>query len=260
MTASTPLADVEWEACPVQPRRDPELESYLRGRIGVVPEVARYFSHCPWVGRGLADSFFQMGILAPMDPSVAERVMLVVSQDASCRYCYAAQRALLRIQGYPAARIGELEQDLHSAQLEPPVRLALEFARRISRARPLPGPPEIEALRDAGYSEYAVCELAAVAAFSVLANRNATLLADEGLPRETIENLLRHLHSDELDPVELDLAQIARESVWYRPAQVQRRTQALARQLSGAARVEAVGSAGLANAIARLDLLVDMGE
>ena len=88
-----------------------------------------------------------------LKPDLADEVGLVVSQDNSCRYCFGAQRAFLRILGMKEARITRLEQDLLTGDFTPQDRAALEFARRLSRSSPLVSQVDIEALRRGGFSD-----------------------------------------------------------------------------------------------------------
>jgi alkylhydroperoxidase family enzyme len=75
-------------------------------------------------------------------------------------------------------------RDLHLADVSPAERLALDFARRVSHANPLPGRAEFDEVVRAGFSPLAVAEIAAMAAAAGFSNRVATLLA---LPPESLE-------------------------------------------------------------------------
>jgi alkylhydroperoxidase family enzyme len=102
---------------------------------------------------------------------------LVVSQENSCRFCFAAQRALMLSLGTPRKRIDQLEQDFASAELSEADRLALDFARRIARANPLPTPEDRQPLLDAGFSSAEISEIVAAVANHVFFNRMSTLAA-----------------------------------------------------------------------------------
>ncbi|UCE85694.1 MAG: carboxymuconolactone decarboxylase family protein [Deltaproteobacteria bacterium] len=180
------VRDIEWEACLIEPRRDPELERQLRKQVGRLPGSMAYFSPCPWLPRVLAALNGLEFPLVHIDHHLADLVMLVVSQDNSCRYCYAAQRALLRVVGYPQSQIARLEQDFLTAELDPRQRAALDFARRVSRSNPLPSAADKQRLRDAGFSELAMKEVAGVVARGIFLNRVSTLPA---LPPERMEDL-----------------------------------------------------------------------
>jgi AhpD family alkylhydroperoxidase len=359
----TPLQDVEWEACLLQPTQDPALERLVRQEMGGVPPIVPYFEVCPWVVRSLMAINQYRVRLVHVSFALADLIGLVVSQENSCRFCYATQRVLLRAQGLSERRIRQLEDDFVAARLDPAERAALEFARRISRCSPLPSGADRAALGRAGWSEEAVKELAFVATAHVYFNLVATIPAlpvqrverlsgnwllavlaplmgrrirahqvrgdrrtlppelrtgpyaglvqaldglpaalalrgvlDEswqspllparakalvfavvarglGCPRSEaearrllealgmgaaeIEETLAHLASPSLDAVETMIVPFARETIRYRPVQVQRRARDLAAGLEPAQLVELIGVTALANAITRLCLAVE---
>lgn len=359
----TALQDIEWEACLLEPRRDPELERYVRQEMGSIPPIVPYFEGCPWIVRSLMAINQYRVRLVHVSFALADLIGLVVSQDNSCRFCYATQRVLLRAQGLPERRIRQLEDDFVGAQLDRRERAALQFARRISRCNPYPSGADRATLGDVGWNEEAIKELAFVATSHVFFNRVATipalpverierlsrtwvlsLLAPlvgrrirarqvrgdrqilppelrtgpyaglvqslDGLPaaralrrvldeawqssllparakafvfavvargvgcplseREAkrlleaggmsaaeVEEALAHLGSRSLDTLEAVVVPFARETIRYRPVQVQRRARELAGTLDQAQLVELIGVAALANAVCRLCLAVD---
>ena len=87
----------------------------------------------------------------------------------------------------------------------------------------------------------------------------ARLLAEGGLAAEELEPILAHLASPRLDRVESVAVPFARETIWYRSAQIQRRARAVQEQLSGAEFLELVGIASYANMLCRLGILVELG-
>jgi alkylhydroperoxidase family enzyme len=115
---------------------------------------------------------------------LAEMVALVVSQDSACRYCFSATRGVLGILGFSEARIQRLEGDLLTGDLPAADRAALLFARRVSRSVPPVHAADAAPLREAGWSDAAVQELAALTAINVFFNRTTTLAA---LPYEAVE-------------------------------------------------------------------------
>jgi AhpD family alkylhydroperoxidase len=182
------LESVAWEACWLEPQRDPELERLARRELGSVPSLFSYFEACPWIARSLVTIHPYRVRLVFVDFALADLIGLVVSQDNSCRFCYATQRMLLRAQGYPDARIRELESDLRAAELEPRARAALEFAKRVSRASPRPCELDRARLREAGWSDEAIRELAFLTVAHAYYNRVATIPA---IPVERAERLAR---------------------------------------------------------------------
>jgi alkylhydroperoxidase family enzyme len=181
------LQDVEWETCLLEPRPDPELERYARRAIGIPLPLVRYYSEVPWLVRAFVHFNSFSFSLAHTEPNLAALVALIVSQDNSCRNCFAGFRTILRILGYRDDAICKLEQDLFTAELESTEKAALDFARRVSRSSPPPGAEERAALITAGFSSEAVLELTALTSIECFRNRVATLPAIPPEPGEARE-------------------------------------------------------------------------
>jgi AhpD family alkylhydroperoxidase len=171
----TSIEEVEWLEPLIEPEHSRELEEYAKQKVGFTTRAMGFFAACPWVMRASIDLMTAERV--HIDHNLANLVALVVSRDNSCRFCFAASRILLRVIGVPENRIRSLERDLETAQLDTRIKLALDFARRISRSNPLPSESDKKALLDAGYSTEAIKELAFVAADNIFHNRYATLAA-----------------------------------------------------------------------------------
>ncbi|HLY37423.1 MAG TPA: carboxymuconolactone decarboxylase family protein [Candidatus Binatia bacterium] len=188
MGAAVDLLSDEWPACIVPSGPVPrELANSVRARMGAVPGWLPRVAPCPW----LVDTMVTLigKPVAALPPDLVDRIDLVVSQDNSCRYCYGVQRAVLRIRGYTDADIERLVRDAQTGDGVPAERAAIDFARRLSRADPRPGPAEFERLLASGLERLAAIEVACAAATGNFANRVATLLA---LPTESLEKFVRH--------------------------------------------------------------------
>ena len=360
------LQHLEWERPAVEPHRDLRTELRMLRKLGFVPGAIAYYTLCPWVVRSTEAFELSHYGLAYTEFDFADTIGLVVSQDNSCRFCYAASRAVLRFMGYSEERIRRLEENLVGAELDRREHLALDFARRVSRANPIPAPAEQEPLRAAGFDLDEIREIAYVAAVNVYYNRLSTLTAvppesverlgeegfskvmrpligwylrtrrrrgrlapltveerrgpyssavlaldglpaakvlrgviddawrspllprrkkalimavvargldcaeverdaqveldAEGLDAETVDQILTHLGSSRLQPGEATIVRVARESIWYRPAEIQRQARALREQLSEGQFLEFVGIAALANMICRVHAVVGLKE
>jgi uncharacterized peroxidase-related enzyme len=180
------MRDVEWEPPLLAPTRDPALEARVKTIVGHVPETMAYFAATPWLAESIAVLERMVGTRVDIDHALSDLVGLVVSQDNSCRDCFAAQRTRLRFVGFPEERIHQLELDARTADLPDRTRVALEFARRLSRAHPLVTTADTAVLQAAGYADAEVREIAAHAALMVFLNRISTLIA---LPPESLERL-----------------------------------------------------------------------
>jgi AhpD family alkylhydroperoxidase len=356
------LLHIEWEECFVEALPNPELERAVKDAIGFSMPATRYFNTCPWVVRSfIALHPYRFGLVYTSLP-LSELIALVVSQDNSCRYCYATTRTSMRLMGMSKKRIEELERDLSAANLSAAEKAALEFARRISRANPLACSDDWSVLRRAGLDDLAVKEIALLAASNVYFNRVMTLpavpiettermperwsfrlllpllarsfrahqhrgqleprpaeatgpysylvaaldrlpaaaalrsvledawgspvlpkrtkamvfavvarglgcplgeeeasrlLIEEGLEAGDVGEILSRLASPKLDELEAVIVPFARETIWYRPAQIQRRGRELRARLSNEQFIDLVGVAALANAVCRMSVILD---
>jgi len=193
------VRNVEWGEPLLERLPDPELEAIAR-RGGRVQGGMAYFTAVPWVYLALVRLNQRLMSRMALDHDLADLAGLVVSQDNSCRYCYAVQRALLQLVGFADERIAKLEETFLLAELGPRERAALEFARRVSRSNPLVGARDLESLRRHGFSELEIQELASIAALNVLFNRSSTIPAIpakrwEELPDRWTMQLLKPLMS-----------------------------------------------------------------
>jgi alkylhydroperoxidase family enzyme len=356
---STILA-MAWGDCLVPPATVPDAtRAEARHAIGAVPGWLPRVVPCPW----LAHAFVRLMTkpMAYVPVPLWDLVALVVTQDNSCRYCYGVQRTMLKVAGYDDAQLARLERDFHLADLSPAERVALEFARKLSRASPRPRHADYETLARSGFAPPVIAEIVFAVAAGSFMNRAATLLAlpidseiesladrpgfrlwrpllawrlrprvqrpappppSEGvgaalvaalgdspsatflrrtiddawsspiLPRRTkallvavvakalgcahcememraalavegleasaADEILANLGSPVLDRREALLVPFARETVRYQPAEIQRRTREVTRDMAPAETLELVGILGLANALCRLSVLLDV--
>jgi AhpD family alkylhydroperoxidase len=177
---------IEWESSLLEPLPTPALEARFRRETGRPGGVMRFFEGSDWLTDAVVRLSVQLGTCVELEPDLADQAGLVVSQDNSCRFCFGAQRMLLRGLGMSEARISRLEHELLVGDFTPRDRAALAFARRLSRAQPRLSPEDLDALREAGFSEIEIAELAAHIALHLFFNRTSTFIA---LPTRTIEEL-----------------------------------------------------------------------
>lgn len=168
----TLLHEIEWEAPLIEPYRDPNAEALMRKKYGFVMDSVAFYSRSPRIVPSQVRFDIQRDVVVHVDVDLAEIIGLVVSQDNSCRFCYAAWRALLRFQGNSESRIERFEENL-AAALSPSDRVAVDFARRVSRANPILLLAEWKPLEAAGIEPGAIRELAFLAALYVYYNRLA---------------------------------------------------------------------------------------
>lgn len=195
---NTTLLQTEWEACVLEPGRDPALEALARRAFGATPAHLPYLVHCPWAARAAVHLYPDQGLLVELDFGLADLISMVVSQDNSCRYCFAVSHLLLRVQGLSNARIAELQAQLAHGTGDARTAAAVAFARRLSRSHPLIRAEDHRPLREAGFTAGEVREMAYVVAYVSWINRVSTILAVsphglERLPDRWFFGLLRPL-------------------------------------------------------------------
>jgi alkylhydroperoxidase family enzyme len=86
------------------------------------------------------------------------------------------------------------------------------------------------------------------------------LAVDAGRTPEQIANDLAHLSGAGLDDLEQAAASLARESIWYRPASLQRHARSIRSRFSRQQFVELVGLTALANAVCRLCVTAEIAR
>ncbi len=192
------LQNVAWEPCLLEAKHDAGLERYARRKTGVPWPTIRYFVDCPWLARALVDLHPEYGLLIRLDVHLADLIALVVSQENSCRYCYAAVRTLLRIQGMSEARIQRMEQDLTREDLGPQALAAVAFARTQSRSVPTVADGVKKELLAAGFDAETMKEIAFVVASTDFMNRASTIPA---IPWLGVERIPDRLHVRLLRPL-----------------------------------------------------------
>jgi hypothetical protein len=86
------------------------------------------------------------------------------------------------------------------------------------------------------------------------------LLGDEGQSPEAIDQALAHLSGPGLAPLDAAAASLARESIWVRPAQVQRLARSIRKVCTAEQFIELIGLAALANLVCRLGIAADLAQ
>ncbi len=179
------LETTEWGTCLVPSVPVPAALAAEVKRLGGAGGWLGYVAPAPWVARTTAVMSARPFAFAPLQ--LCDVLGLIVSQDNSCRYCYGAQRAFMKLLGHADAYIDQLERDAHVADLPPLDRVAIDVARRLSRGQPRLTGADVERLAQAGLTREAAVEVVLAIAGITFANRLSTLLA---FPMESMETLV----------------------------------------------------------------------
>jgi AhpD family alkylhydroperoxidase len=143
------------DLAPAEPT--PAMAAYFRkceDKIGFVPNVLQAYSHDMAKLEAFA-AFYNDLMLAPSGLSKLEREMIAVAVSAEnrCYYCLAAHGAAVR---------------------SPRERAMLDFAVLLTTASAMVEEEDRQTLRDAGFSDRDIWDIAAVASFYNMSNRMAS--------------------------------------------------------------------------------------
>ena len=144
-------------------------------KIGFIPNVLASYAHSDEKLSAFAALYNDL-MLAPSGLSKLEREMIavVVSSENRCFYCLTAHGAAVR-QLSGDSVLGELlVMNWRAADLSLRHQAMLEFAVKMTRASAEIVESDRQALRDAGFSDADIWDVAAIAAFYNMSNRMAS--------------------------------------------------------------------------------------
>jgi uncharacterized peroxidase-related enzyme len=144
-------------------------------RLGFVPNVLRVYALRPR-HLELWDAFYndlmrgESGLTNPQ----REMIAVVVSTVNRCHYCMVSHGAALRkLTGDPVL-VEQLRTNYKYAELEPRERAMLDFAVKLTEQSSSCSEDDVEALREAGWSDEDIMDIAQVAAMFNFTNRLAS--------------------------------------------------------------------------------------
>lgn len=171
---------------PPRSRLEPDMQKYFavcEEKIHHVPNVLLAYSAHGAKLRNMANFYNELMLgESPLSKLEREMIAVVVSCANHCYYCLVAHGAAVRqLSGDPV--LGELlAMNYRAAELSPRHRAMLDFAHKLTVAQREVGEADRQSLRDVGFSEEAIWDIAEVAAFFNFTNRLAT--ATDMMPNE----------------------------------------------------------------------------
>jgi uncharacterized peroxidase-related enzyme len=157
-----------------------DLQKYFRiceEKIGFLPNVLAAYSFEEKKLRAFAGFYNELMLEeSPLSKLEREMIAVVVSSANRCYYCQVAHgQAVRELSGDPA--LGELlVMNYRAARLPPRQRAMLDFAHRMTVTPDAIVESDRAALRDAGFDDRSIWDIAAVAAFFNMTNRMATAI------------------------------------------------------------------------------------
>jgi uncharacterized peroxidase-related enzyme len=143
-------------------------------KLGLVPNVLRAYAFDDVKLRAFTDMYNDL-MLGQSDLSKLEREMIAVAVSAvnHCHYCLTAHGAVVRqLSGDPAFG-DEIAQNYRAANLSDKQIAMLDFAVKLTEQPARIIEADRQQLRDAGFSDRAIWDIASVTAFFNMSNRVA---------------------------------------------------------------------------------------
>jgi uncharacterized peroxidase-related enzyme len=148
-----------------------------RERLGFVPNVFRAYARRPEHFRAfMAYHDVLMKGEGGLTRAEREAVVVVVSSENRCQYCMTAHGAALRVLGKDPMLAEQIANNWRTAELTPRLRAMLAFASRVNEPAFAATDGEIGTLRNAGFSDDDIWDIAAIASFFGFSNRMAGLM------------------------------------------------------------------------------------
>ncbi len=169
------LGEIEWGPPLTAAVVVPEWETEAKQRFGHVSDYLRRVAPIPWLRRACAT--WMLYPLTALPVRLADLVFLVVAQENSCRYCYGAARAHMRILGHSERVISHIEREMQLAELDEKDQAFIRFCRSLARSNPRPARGERDEMIRLGFSPAQVTEAAFLIVDHCFHNRVATFIA-----------------------------------------------------------------------------------
>jgi len=149
----------------------------VQDKAGFVPNVFLALAHRPAEFRAF---FAYHDALMEKEGALtkAEREMIVVSTSGAnqCHYCVVAHGAILRVRAKNPLIADQVAVNYRKADITPRQRAMLDFAMKVSRQAERIAEQDFAPLREQGFSDDDIWDIAAISAFFALSNRMANFL------------------------------------------------------------------------------------
>src|SRR5471032_1358860 len=150
----------------------------VQEKFGFVPNVFLTLAHRPDEFRAFF-AYHDALMDKPGGLSKAEREMIVVATSSanSCQYCIVAHGAILRIRAKNPLIADQIAANYRKADIAPRQRAMLDFALAVALRSADVDDRDGAALREHGFSEDDIWDIAAIAAFFGMSNRIANVMS-----------------------------------------------------------------------------------
>ncbi|MFP3979256.1 peroxidase-related enzyme [Marinobacter sp. KMM 10035] len=143
-------------------------------KLGMVPNVLTVFTHNLKQLDGFSRLYNEL-MMGESELSKLEREMIavVVSSENKCFYCLVAHGAAVRVMSGDPTLGEHLVMNYRTARLDKRQRAMLDFASLLTRTPATVTEEDVQALRDAGFSDRGIWDLSQLVGFYNMTNRVA---------------------------------------------------------------------------------------
>lgn len=146
----------------------------VQEKAGFIPNVFLTLAHRPAEFRAfMAYHDAVMESESGLTQADREMIIVVTSNDNGCQYCVVAHGAILRIRARNATISDQVAANFRKSDITPRQKAMLNFALKVSNNAESIEEADFELLREHGFSDEDVWDIAGVTAFFGLSNRMA---------------------------------------------------------------------------------------
>ncbi|MDR2324702.1 MAG: peroxidase-related enzyme [Acidovorax sp.] len=148
----------------------------VQEKSGFIPNVFLTLAHRPDEFRAFF-AYHDALMERPSKLTKAEREMIVVATSAvnQCQYCVIAHGAILRIRAKNPLMADQIATNYRKADITPRQKAMLDFAMKVSANAHLVGEADFELLKQHGFDDEDIWDMAGVSAFFGMSNRLANV-------------------------------------------------------------------------------------
>ena len=143
-----------------------QLLTQIHGAFGATPAMFRAVAHSPAALQSMWGSFSALGH-GSLPAKLGEQIAVAVAERNACHYCLAAHTVLGRKAGASAEEMACAQR---GESADAATAAALRFALQLVEARGQVGAEDVQAMRDAGFTDEQLVEIVAHVALNLFTN------------------------------------------------------------------------------------------
>lgn len=142
------------------------LLNAIQSQLGMIPNFLRVFAQSPDALRAFL-GLHHIANHGSLDAATRERIALALAQQNECQYCLSAHTAIGRKAGLNGA---EIEANRAGTSQDAKAAVAVKFARALVEHKGEVTNAELQAMRDAGFSESDIVETITHVGMNIMTN------------------------------------------------------------------------------------------